>query len=592
MKKLFAILAAALTVFALAACDPENPNTPDNPDNPNNPDSGKTEIPALTLTAANIDVTGLEGDYLAVVDNAAKTIKISLEYADKENARALTVVVENLPEGFTTEYQKTFNYANGATQTVTFKYGEEKAAEYVISVVIGAADPKFTSLTVGGVNAISGTVRFSGATALGKLEVLFTVDPEETVVKVGDDVVSSGDSLSFSDKLNGVTFTLTCGEAVNTINVKAVTSGIASIERVWGHYSHAVTKPYDNDDWFTNVVKPAGDNWLRTVAMDDQYIYLPYHGSIKTGENSFYAPGAYVLSLTDGTLVDTLSTKGMGDLEAGETRATHLCSAMRTIKDGSSERILQCNLTAAKGQFLKVWTWADKDSDPTLALKYDVSGARYGDKFEVLGDWQNGKLVFLAKDGNPGKALIFSVKNGVIDATPTVISLEKLPSANYGGNLSYCSETEVIACMPVGGGPVVYSVSNGTYTKQVEGSTSVFGSYDQSFRFFSFNDQKYLAFVRVEGSFLDGCLGVIPVIAETIAGEIQSLNDDAAAGISPKGFFIKKGFGLGDPVEYPITGYKQINGNADCVVREIGGETYICAVSSCGAGISLFKLKK
>ena len=72
------------SMFAFASCGPDNPDTPDNPD------PGK-QTPTLTLSAANIDVSGIDGDYMAVVDNAAKTIKISLEYADKENAKALTV---------------------------------------------------------------------------------------------------------------------------------------------------------------------------------------------------------------------------------------------------------------------------------------------------------------------------------------------------------------------------------------------------------------------------------------------------------------------------------------------------------------------
>ncbi|MBR0109404.1 MAG: hypothetical protein IJM05_02255, partial [Bacteroidales bacterium] len=205
MKKFLTLLAMA-SMFAFASCGPDNPDTPDNPD------PGK-QTPTLTLSAANIDVSGIDGDYMAVVDNAAKTIKISLEYADKENAKALTVSFLNIPEGFTTEYQKTFNYSNGATQTVTFKYEEKTAAEYVISVTIGAADPKFLTLTVNGIDALSGEVRMASAASLSHLPVEFTVDPEDVVVTVNGAPVASGDELDFNDKLNGVTFTLTLGEA-------------------------------------------------------------------------------------------------------------------------------------------------------------------------------------------------------------------------------------------------------------------------------------------------------------------------------------------------------------------------------------------
>ena len=92
MKKFLTLLAMA-SMFAFASCGPDNPETPDKPD----PDP---VIPTLTLSAANIDVTGIDGDYMAVVDNATKSIKISLEYADKENAKALSVSFVKLPEGF------------------------------------------------------------------------------------------------------------------------------------------------------------------------------------------------------------------------------------------------------------------------------------------------------------------------------------------------------------------------------------------------------------------------------------------------------------------------------------------------------------
>ena len=198
-----------------------------------------------------------------------------------------------------------------------------------------------------------------------------------------------------------------------------------------------------------------------------------------------------------------------------------------------------------------------------------------------------GKLIFLGSFGNPGKALAFSVKDGVINPTPEVLSLEKLPAANYGGAINYYSETEAIACMP-GQRPVLYSISNGTYSKVAEGNSKIFGGYDQSFRFFVFNEQKYMAFVREDGGLKDGCLRIMPLNGETLADDFDALEQALIDGDTIHALY----FGLGNPDEYPFAGYKQANANADCVVRVIGGETYICAVSSCGAGVSLFKVEK
>ena len=561
MKKFFALFAAAMTVFALASCDPD---TPDNPDNPNDPDKGKTEIPTFTLSAANIDVAGIDGDYLAVVDNAAKTIKINVEYADKENVKALTVAFISLPEGFTTsgEYQRTFNYSDGSTQTVAFMYGEEKAAEYVISVAIGAADPKFLTLTVGGIDAMSGEVRMASAASLSHLAVEFTVDPADAVVSVNDKAIESGAELDFTDKINGVTFTLTLGEVTKTHKVVVVTSGIRKVTRVWGHY---VQPKNVDDDWYATAVGGICD-WHRTVAMDDKYVYLAHHG--KT------AVGPYILSLTDGSLIGALSGNG---IEGG----THLTSAVRTIPDGNGYRVLECNL--AVGGTLKVYSWADKDSDPVVALSYDnVDGLRLGDKMGVSGTWQKGELSFFSANTKTARKLYkFAIENGTVSNSPTICEIpafEEEDAGSYGEAYTY-SATEVLFSA-AGGRPKVYSLSGGAYTKTLECATNVFSSTDEGFNFFTFNDQKYMAFTRLTGDLKDCSLRIMTLNGETLKDAIETI--DAEHVFQP---------GLADPQEYPIAGHKIGNSVCDCSVRVIGGETFIVALGE-GAGVSLFKLEE
>lgn len=561
MKKYFAILASALTVFALASCG-DKPVTPDTPDNP---DPGKKDIPALTLSAANIDVTGIDGDYMAVVDNAAKTIKISLEYADKENAKALTVSFLNIPQGFTTEYQKTFNYADGATQTVTFMYGEEKAAEYVMSVSIGAADPKFVTLTVGGVDAMSGTVQLASAASLSHLAVEFTVDPAETQVTVGGAAIESGAELDFSDKMNGVTFTLTVGEATKTHNVKVITSGIRKATRVWAHY---VQPKNVDDDWFQTVATdlPFENKWwLRSGAMDNNYIYIAQHQGAATP--------TYVLDLLDGSIVGRLSIEGV----AG---GTHQTSCVRTIPDGDGGyKILQCNLVINADGVLKIYKWDNKDSAPSVALSYqNVDGLRLGDKFGVFGTWKKGEITFTPNTGNPRKLYIFAIENGVINATPTVVNLSGVDAGTYAQIYRY-SDTEFVFSA-AGLRPILYTASGSEYTKALDFDTTVFGSTEEGINFFSFNDQAYMAFARLTGDLCDCSLRIMALKGETIKQAIENIDGNSVFT-----------YGLSDPEEFPIAGHKSGNSLADCTVREINGETYILALSE-GAGISLFKLEE
>lgn len=550
MKKLFALMASALTVFALASCGPENPDGP--------------EIPALTLSAANVDVTGIDGDYLAVVDNAAKTIKITLEYGDKENAKALTVSFVSLPEGFTTEYQKTFNYADGATQTVTFKYGEQKAAEYVVSIAIGAADPKFLTLTVGGIDAMSGEVRMASAASLSHLPVEFTVDPADAVVTVGGEAIESGAELDFSDKLNGVTFTITLGEASKTHKVIVITSGLRKANRIWAHYVQPMTV---EDDWFQTVttdIQFSGKFWLRTCAMDDQYVYLAQH------QGAAYP--AYVLSLANGELVGRLNIEGV-------SVGTHQLSCIRTIPDGDGGyKILQCNLQAGTGA-LKVYKWDNKDAKPSVALEYtNVDGNRIGDKMEVSGTWKQGQISFLSQNGSPRKVYLFTITNGVVNTTPMVIPVPDYSSGSYGQIYKYGDAEFVISA--AGARPKIYTVSGGNITPGLDFNSELFSATDEGFNFFTFNDQKYMAFARVTGDQCDCSLRIMALNGDTLT--------DAVAAIDGKNVFT---YGLSDPNEFPIVGYKSGNSLCDCAVREVGGETYVVAMSE-GAGVSCFKLEK
>lgn len=550
MKKLFALMASALTVFALASCGPENPDGP--------------EIPALTLSAANVDVTGIDGDYLAVVDNAAKTIKITLEYGDKENAKALTVSFVSLPEGFTTEYKKTFNYADGATQTVTFKYGEQKAAEYVVSVAIGAADPKFLTLTVGGIDAMSGEVRMASAASLSHLPVEFTVDPADAVVTVGGEAIESGAELDFSDKLNGVTFTITLGEASKTHKVIVITSGLRKANRIWAHYVQPMTV---EDDWFQTVatdIQFSGKFWLRTCAMDDQYVYLAQH------QGAAYP--AYVLSLANGELVGRLNIEGV-------SVGTHQLSCIRTIPDGDGGyKILQCNLQAGTGA-LKVYKWDNKDAKPSVALEYtNVDGNRIGDKMEVSGTWKQGQISFLSQNGSPRMVYLFTITNGVVNTTPMVIPVPDYSSGSYGQIYKYSDAEFVISA--AGARPKIYTVSGGNITPGLDFNSELFSATDEGFNFFTFNDQKYMAFARVTGDQCDCSLRIMALNGDTLT--------DAVAAIDGKNVFT---YGLSDPNEFPIVGYKSGNSLCDCAVREVGGETYVVAMSE-GAGVSCFKLEK
>ena len=558
MKKLFSILASALTILAVASCGEKEPQ--------NGPETPGGNVPTITLTPANIDVTGIDGDYLAVVDMSANTIKITLEYGDMENAKALTVSFIGLPEGVTAEYQRTFNYSDGASQTVAFKYDGQTVLELAISVTIGAADPQFVSLTVGGIDAMGGEVRMASAASLSHLVTEFVVDPANTVVTVGGQAIESGAEIDYSDKLNGVTFTLTCGEVTKTHKVVVITSGIRKVARQWAHY---VQPKNVEDDWFQTVVTDIpfqGKYWLRTCAMDDKYVYLAQHQGA--------AFPAYVLSLADGSLVGRLSIEGVSG-------GTHALSAIRTIPDGDGGyKILQCNLVAnAAGGPLKVYMWDSKDGKPTEVLSYpNPDVVRLGDKMSVYGTWKKGEITFVPNAGNPRKLYSFKIENGKIDSTPTVISLAGVDAGTYGQIYRY-DDTQFVLSV-AGFRPILYSQDGGTSTKELDFDTTVFASCDEGINFFSYNDQTYMGFARLTGDLCDCSLRIMALNGSDLKSAISNIDPNSVFTV-----------GLSDPEEFPISGYKSGNSLCDCTIREIGGETYIVAISE-GAGVSLFKLEK
>ena len=222
MKKItfFAALAAAAAVLS---CNPDE-----------KPNDQKPEEVKFSLSENNIQISGLEKEYVVNVDNAKAAVDIYADYLDADNIKALDISFTGLEEGVTVAYEQVFNYAQGS-QKVTFTK-KEKEFVYSFSVTLGEPSPEFTSLSVAGVAVAGGEVKLSSAVKLAECVVEFAVSPAETKVFVDNAEIESGDPVDFSDKVNGVTFTLKCASVTKEVNVKAVTTGISSVVRVWGHY--------------------------------------------------------------------------------------------------------------------------------------------------------------------------------------------------------------------------------------------------------------------------------------------------------------------------------------------------------------------
>lgn len=552
MKKLFCLLTVSALFFS--ACTEKDEPAPSL---------------GFALTNEMIQVEGLSQDYIVVVDNQAKTVEIEVAYEDAAELAALTVNIVDLPEGASASpATSTFNYSDGATQAITLSNNGANVT-FTVSATVGDPNPHFISATLNSVPATDGTAKMSGATDLTAVVFEYEVSPAETKVFVGDTEVASGDPVDFSDKINGVTFTLKCGEISNTENIKVVTTGIGSVERVWGHY---VQPKNTTDDWFGTKVAATG--WERTIDMDDNYIYM---GRAANDANK----GCYAISISDPSNVIEMKTN------YAAVGGVHQTSCARVIDNNGSSMVLLCNMANAKDSHLYVYAYSSVDAEPQTVLDWVYPDAiRLGDRFTVEGDWQSGRLIFFNWQATtPRNAYVFNISNGKINATPEIINLDTtLGNLGQIGCLYRYSSTEYMWA-GVGGVdayPSVYSVNGNTFTQSLKLSNELGFTYPMhGIGFFTFNGQNYMSFVRLENSFKDATLRIMELNYDTLKESIEKNNISTNVYVQ----------GLGDPDEYGITAGSNGNGLGDAVVREINGEIYIAAMAQ-GAGVSLFKLNQ
>ena len=554
-------MSAALVLFA--ACEP-----------------APTPEVSFALTTDNVEVAGLSADYLVVVDAAAKTAAIEVAYADKDQLQALQVNFVGIPSDVTVE-NFTFDFSTGATKEVAVSQNGATDT-YVFSATYASPEPKFVTMSLvpskkttndageevyvaaGAEAAVAGgTAKLKGSANLSVVAFNYTVSPANTKVLVDGQEIASGAILDFSDKVNGVTFTLKCEDVEETANVKVVTTGFSSIERVWARY----IKPETTDaNWFGEPVAAENGSTYRYAAMDGKYVYLPKAGG----------PEVNVIDAMTGEFVKQLDVTG---IDGG----THKTSSVQVADNNGSSVVLVANLAMNANQHLKVYAWSDLDKAPAVALDYTITEAfRFGDKFQFEGTWADGRLIFVSYNGNADRtAAIFDVKNGVVNAEPTLVKIGTVAkSGNSICGLYKYSDTEY---MWAGTGDLfaIYSVSGNTFTQNyqcTDGSRFSYPMHDV--HFITYNEQKYAIYCRLLNSFNDAAIRFMELNGDTLKASFEDADVTT-----------DKQLALGDPEKESVTALKNGNGCGTCdVYQAADGTTYVLGYAP-GAGMSMFRLK-
>ena len=562
MKKIFSLMSAALVLFA--ACEP-----------------APTPEVSFTLTNDNVEVAGLSADYLVVVDATAKTAAIEVAYADKDQLQALQVNFVGIPSDVTVE-NFTFDFSTGATKEVAVSQNGATDT-YVFSATCASPEPKFVTMSLvpskkttndageevyvaaGAEAAVAGgTAKLKGSANLAVVAFNYTVSPANTKVLVDGQEIASGAIVDFSDKVNGVTFTLKCEDVEETANVKVVTTGFSSIERVWGKYVKPVTTDANWYNYETTGIGGAGN--YRNVAMDANYVYLPKAGG----------PEVAVIDAKTGDFVKMLDVTG---IDGG----VHKTSSIQVADNNGSSVILVAPLVNAKDQHLKIYAWTSLDAAPTVALDYVLPEAyRFGDKFQFEGTWAKGRLVFVSYAGAADRPVaIFDVENGVINQEPTIVKIGNVAKAtNSIGGLYKYSDTEYIW---TGTGDLfaTYTVSGNTFTQNYQCADGANFSYPMhDVHFITYNEQKYAVYARLLNSYCDGAVRFMELNGDSLLSSMQ--NADVTT---------DKQVALGDPTEPFVTADKNGNGCGACdVYQAADGTTYVVGFVT-GAGLSMFQLK-
>ena len=561
MKKFFAMLSAALVLFA--ACEPQ-----------------ETPTVSFMLTNDCVEVAGLTADALVVVDAAAKTAAIEVAYADKAQLAALEVNFVGIPSDVTVE-NFTFDFSTGATKEVAVSQNGATDT-YVFSASYAAPQPKFVTMSLvpsklttdengeevyvaaGAEAAVAGgTAKLKGSASLKVVAFNYTVSPADAKVLVDGQEIASGAIVDFSDKVNGVTFTLECDGIQESANVKVVTTGFSSIERVWGRY----IKPETTEaNWFAEPVAAENGSTYRNAAMDSKYIYMPKGGG----------PEVNVIDAMTGEFVKQLDVTG---IDGG----VHKTSSVQVADNNGSSVVLVANLVNAKDSHLKVYAWTSLDAAPAVALDYVLPAAyRFGDKFQFEGTWAQGRLIFVDYTKSADcAAAIFTVTNGVVSAEPTFVALGDVHAAgNSICGLYKYSDTEYLWA---GSGSYLatYSVSGTTFTKTFQPADGASYSHPvHDVHFITYNEQKYAVYCRLLNGYQDGAIRFMELNGDSLQASFEGADVTT-----------DKQVALGDPEKEYVTALKNANGLGACdVYQAADGTTYVLGYVA-GAGMSMFRLK-
>ena len=347
--------------------------------------------------------------------------------------------------------------------------------------------------------------------------------------------------------------------------------------RQWGIFATSSTNPWQATFGLSDA---------RNITMDDEYIYVP--------QSAGGDPVLKAVSIADPAQVKNVNVSGI----AG---GTHTLSCVRMIPNtdpavnGGKDILSACCLSVGEGSHLNFYVWLNGiDNAPAISIVED-SGRRLGDKYIVLGSWNNGEVYL--KDFNTGNIVRYAMVDGRIGEWPGADGLAyargrfdynaSVPDAAGCIGSAYVYPGTPKAGSDIPAGFLVTSTASAHFLGNTSGnvfaSTADLGmplTHGYSFFTDAKTGLKYIAYVGVEASQAQGSVRVIADLAGTPDGFLGALQSHKVVFEAP----------VQDAMDATVVSpCPATHSTGDCVVREINGETYM-AVMIQNVGISVFTM--
>lgn len=616
MKKIYSFVFAAIAILSAASCQKEMTNEPLANKGGDFTVTAIASVESKTTLVEGVKTYWTPGDQISLFDSEGNSVAFSTNiteiaasavftntaaydapatiyaaYPDRgENQKLIGDIINNFRiAGTQTAVAGSFDPTFGSAVGVADAEGNIvfKPIHTLFKFTIGGENaPETVVLTNGGARNIAGLFTYNttnGTIGQGDGAKVITLQPAagqafevgktyyisaiggghfaNVTLSFDGTVVKTVEGAKYADETNNYLL----GKIINlgtvefpTVTEEPVVSAV-NVERVWGYYGTSAA-------WSNSIVSSL-DNNDRSLAMDDQYIYIP-----ETNKSA----NIHKFSIADGSYLGTLPKSA--DMNLG----THYVSCARTVKNANGDYILLvCNLSLGEG--LRIFAYVNGTNAEPVAITTIANGRRWGDKFTVTGTWENGKMWFRSNDERGMGAYVplngtnktwtwveaHAMDNGAALDASNISEMTFVPGTEGFGLLNTNSAV---------GAHVMSGSAHGAYTevKVYPALAKTFG-----YNFFEFAGEKFVAWtsitkgndkprlqiVQSDATTLDKMVATFDNLATRLVFEapLQSENDFEAAAA-----------GGGNTV-------------CDCCVREINGEIYIAAIGQ-KAGLSVFKM--